>query len=100
MIGLNILLVIFFHDKRYEEAIKEVQELVENSDMAEYKAYLILKQGQISELQGRLRCSPKFLLPKPNYWQITDYTFITIYGTTSVFARYLNNSLLLPNGAV
>ena len=52
LIGLNILLVIFFHDKRYDEAMMSVEELVNDPEMAEYKAYLILKQGQISELQG------------------------------------------------
>lgn len=60
LIRLNILLVIYFHEKRYDEAMAEVVLLINNPDMAEYKAYLILKQGQISEFQGNFDATLSF----------------------------------------
>ncbi len=38
LIRLNILLVVYFHDKRYDAAMAEVALLMDNPDMAEYKA--------------------------------------------------------------
>lgn len=52
MVGLNILLVVYFHEKRYNEAMNEVTLLIENPDLREYKPYLMLKQCQIRDLQG------------------------------------------------
>lgn len=60
LIKLNILLVIYFHEKRYDEAMEEVKALIEAPDMAGYRAYLILIQGQISELQGDFDATLKF----------------------------------------
>ena len=53
LIKLKFVLVIYFHEKRYDEAMDEVKALIGNPEMAEHKAYLTLIQGQISELQGK-----------------------------------------------
>ncbi len=52
LIILNIHLAIYFQNNRYGAAMDAVTLLIDNPDMAEYKAYLILKQGQISEFLG------------------------------------------------
>ena len=55
---LNILLVIYFHDKRYDEAMKEIETLLNDPEMKAYKYNLLLKQDEIRELRddglGRL----------------------------------------------
>ncbi len=52
LLALNILLVIYYHDKRYDDAMKETELLFNDPAMHQSRAYLLLKQGEISQLQG------------------------------------------------
>jgi len=57
---LNIHLAVFFQEKCYREAMDEVTSAIDKFDSVEYKAYLIMRQGQISELQKDFNASLKF----------------------------------------
>ena len=57
---LNIHLAVFFQEKNYELAMDEVTAAIDKFDRAEYRAYLILRQGQISEFQGNFNGGLRF----------------------------------------
>lgn len=47
MIALKILLVIYLHDKRYAEALSDIEELLSDPEMAEHREYLLLRQDEL-----------------------------------------------------
>lgn len=47
MIALKILLVIYLHDKRYAEALEDIEELLNASDMQICRQYLLLRRAEI-----------------------------------------------------
>ena len=49
LIALNILLVIYLHDKRYPEAFKDINDLLGDPQMKGCRRYLLLKRVEISE---------------------------------------------------
>ena len=60
LIILNIHLAILFQEKCYDAAMDEVISVIDQFDRVEYKAYLILRQGQISEFQENFDAGLKF----------------------------------------
>ncbi len=49
LVALNILLVIYLHDKRYLEALEDIEELLIDSEMQIYREYLLLKQNEVRQ---------------------------------------------------
>jgi len=47
MIALKILLVIYLHDKRYAEALSDIEELLNDPEMEEHREYLLLRQKEV-----------------------------------------------------
>lgn len=47
MIALKILLVIYLHDKRYAEALSDIEELLSDPEMEEHREYLLLRQKEV-----------------------------------------------------
>jgi len=47
MIALKILLVVYLHDKRYSEALSDIEELLNDPEMEEYREYLLLRQKEV-----------------------------------------------------
>lgn len=47
MIALKILLVIYLHDKRYLDALEDIEELLSDPKMDQYGEYLLLKQEEV-----------------------------------------------------
>ena len=47
LIALNILLVIYLHDKRYAEAMEDIEELLNDPEMQVYREYLFLRQEEV-----------------------------------------------------
>lgn len=56
LIALKILLVIYLHNKRYAEALADIEELLSDPEMQSHKEYLLLKQN---EVKGALASLPK-----------------------------------------
>lgn len=56
LIALKILLVIYLHDKRYLDALADIEELLNDPKiMDQHREYLLLKQGEIRQaLAGSL----------------------------------------------
>ncbi len=49
LIALKILLVIYLHDKRYLDALADIEELLNDSEMQSYREYLFLKQNEVRQ---------------------------------------------------
>jgi hypothetical protein len=49
LIALNIILVVYLHCKRYDEAMKEIEELLNDPEMQIYREHLLLKQSQVRQ---------------------------------------------------
>lgn len=63
LIALKILLVIYVHDKRYLEALNDIEELLADPEMQGEREYLALRREEIKQaLAGSLnRREPGFL---------------------------------------
>ncbi len=63
LIGLRILLVIYLHDKRYAEAMEDIEELLDDPEMQNYREYLLVKQNQVRQAVASLsnKRRPAFL---------------------------------------
>lgn len=46
-IALKILLVIYLHDKRYLDALEDIEELLNDPKMDQDRGYLLLKQEEV-----------------------------------------------------
>lgn len=53
MIAFNILQVIYLHDKRYSEALRDIRELLHDPEMRSHHEYLILKQKEVRQALAR-----------------------------------------------
>lgn len=49
LIALKILLVIYLHDKRYLDALADIEELLSDSQMDQHREYLLLKQNEVRQ---------------------------------------------------
>ena len=49
LIALKILLVVYIHDKRYLDALADIEELLNDPEMDRHREYLLLKQEEIRE---------------------------------------------------
>lgn len=49
LIALKILLVIYMHDKRYRDALEDIEELLDDPEMQEHREYLFLRQEEIRQ---------------------------------------------------
>ena len=49
MIALKILLVIYLHDKRYLDALADIEELLNDPEMQEYRGYLFSRQQEVGQ---------------------------------------------------
>ncbi len=49
LIALNILLVIYMHDKRYLEALDDIEELLADPEMQSHREYLLLKRSEVRQ---------------------------------------------------
>ena len=49
LIALNILLVIYMHDKRYLEALDDIEELLADPEMQDEREYLLLKRSEVRQ---------------------------------------------------
>lgn len=47
LISLKILLVIYMHDKRYFDALADLEELLSDPEMQSYREYLLLKRNEV-----------------------------------------------------
>jgi len=47
LVALKILLVIYLHDKRYLDALEDIEELLNDSKMDQDRRYLLLKQEEV-----------------------------------------------------
>lgn len=47
LIALKILLVIYLHDKRYNDALEDIEELLNDPEMREHREYLILRREEV-----------------------------------------------------
>lgn len=54
MITLNILLVIYLHDKRYLDALADIEELLIDPKMDQHREYLLLKQNEVRQILASL----------------------------------------------
>ena len=54
LIALKILMVIYLHDKRYLEALRDIDELLDDSAMWEYREYLLLRQNEVRQALASL----------------------------------------------
>ncbi len=64
LIALKILLVIYLHDKRYLEALDDIEELLADSEMQEHREYLILKQCEVRNIMAELSNNRR-----PRFWR-------------------------------
>jgi len=53
MIALKILLVIYLHDKRYCEALRDIEELLNDPETQNHAEYLLLKREEIRDALAR-----------------------------------------------
>ncbi len=49
MVALKILLVIYLHDKRYLDALEDIEELLSDPKMDQNREYLLLKQEEVRQ---------------------------------------------------
>lgn len=49
MIALRIILVIYLHDKRYSDALREIEGLLDDPEMQEWREELLSKQNEVRE---------------------------------------------------
>ena len=63
IIALKILLVIYLHDKRYGEALRDIEELLNGPEMGKNREYLLLKQNEVRQALVSLpnKRTPPFL---------------------------------------
>ncbi len=63
LVALKILLVIYLHDKRYLDALADIEELLIDPEMQNQREYFILKQEEVRQaLAGSLnKKKPGFL---------------------------------------
>ena len=63
LVALNILLVIYLHDQRYLDALKDIEELLNDLEMQEHREYLLLKQNEVRQVLTSLlnKRKPKLL---------------------------------------
>ncbi len=54
MIALKILLVIYLHDKRYLDALADIEELLNDPAMQGQREYLFLKRKEIRQALASL----------------------------------------------
>ena len=54
LIALKILLVIYLHDKRYGEALRDIEELLNDPEMGKDREYLLLKQNEVRQALANL----------------------------------------------
>ena len=47
LIALNILLVIYLHDKRYADALEDITELLVDPEMQSHREFLLFRQLEI-----------------------------------------------------
>ena len=47
LVALKILLVIYLHDKRYLDALEDIEELLNDPKMDQDRRYLLLKQEKV-----------------------------------------------------
>ena len=59
LIALNILLVIYLHDRRYLEALEDIEELLKDPEIQKYREYLLLKQDEVRQDLARLSSKRK-----------------------------------------
>ena len=55
LIALNILLVIYLYQKRYDDAMEDIEELLNDPEMQIYMEHLLLKQHKLLSVIGELR---------------------------------------------
>ncbi len=58
-IALNILLVIYMHDKRYLEALDDIEELLADPEMQDERGYLLLKRSEVRQALANLSINRK-----------------------------------------
>ena len=63
LIALKILLVIYLHDQRCLEALRDIEELLNDLEMQEHREYLLLKQNEVRQVLTSLlnKRKPKLL---------------------------------------
>ena len=63
LIALNILLVIYMHDRRYLEALDDIEELLADPEMQNEREYLLLKRSEVRQALAGLsnKTKPKLL---------------------------------------
>lgn len=49
LIALKILLVIYLHDKRYLDALTDIEELLNDPEMQNRRDYLLLRQREVRQ---------------------------------------------------
>lgn len=49
LIALKILLVIYLHDKRYGEALRDIEELLNDPEMGKDREYLLLRENEVRQ---------------------------------------------------
>lgn len=49
LIALNILLVIYLYQKRYKDAMGDIEELLNDPEMQIYREYLLSKQNVVKQ---------------------------------------------------
>jgi hypothetical protein len=54
IIALKILLVIYLHDKRYLDALEDIEELLNDPEMEKEREYLLLKQEEVRQASANL----------------------------------------------
>lgn len=50
MIALKILLVIYLHDKRYLDAIADIEELLNDPEMKNHRECVLLEQNELRQI--------------------------------------------------
>lgn len=63
MVALKILLVIYLHNKRYFDALADIEELLNDPKMDQRREYLLLKQNEVRQILASLsnKRRPAFL---------------------------------------
>ena len=49
LIALNILLVIYLYQKRYDDAMKDIEELLNDPEMQIFREYLLSKKNAVRQ---------------------------------------------------
>lgn len=50
MVALKILLVIYLHDKRYLDALRDIEELLSDPQMEKQRGYLLMRRGEVKQI--------------------------------------------------